>query len=241
MDFYTSVNQHYDLIFPFNKAQVSFIQDYLPDASKCILDVGCATGSLALELAKNGYCVHAFDLNKHMLDQAKAKMERFQHKVHFRDGNMLELFEMYQPEQFGGVVCFGNTLVHLNNENEVRHFLQQAYTVLKPNGVLLLQLLNYDYILQQQISTLPLIENEEISFVRRYKHQSNSEIRFHTVLNMKKEGRTVENEISLYPITFELLNSLLHEVGFSNLEWFGSFQLETLQATSLPLIVVAYK
>ncbi len=241
MDFYSSVDQYYDLIFPTNRAQVSLIQSYVADTTDCVLDVGCATGSLALKLSSIGYCVHAFDLNKHMLEQARTKMEHSQTKVHFREGNMLNIGEMYQAEQFGGVVCLGNTLVHLNNENEVRHFLNQAHSVLKPDGVLLLQLLNYEYILDEQISTLPLIENEEISFVRSYKHQSSSEIRFHTILKMKKEGREVENEISLYPITRKILNHLLAEVGFSNLEWFGSFQLETLQAKSLPLIVVAHK
>lgn len=241
MDFYSSVNQFYDSIFPLNFAQVGFVKRYVPRGAQCVLDVGCATGSLALELASNGCCVHAFDLNKHMLEQARTKMERTQTKVYFREGNMLNMAEMYQPEQFEAVVCFGNTLVHLKDENEVQLFLEQAYSLLKMGGVLLMQILNYEYILEQQVTSLPLIENEEISFIRNYAFCNDSEIGFHTRLNMKKEGCEVENEITLFPITRLKLNRLLTKVGFSNLEWFGSFQSEALQAKSLPLIVVAHK
>jgi glycine/sarcosine N-methyltransferase len=239
MDFYSSVNQFYDFIFPLNKAQIRFIQTYLPHPSGKVLDVGCATGSLALELAVNGLDVHAFDINQSMVEQAQSKMNERDVVVHFTHADMLKMNQLYQAKSFDAIVCFGNTLVHLPHSVAIRTFLQQTFDILNAQGVFMLQILNYNYILNQQITTLPLIENEIVRFERSYVHNASSELRFRTQLFIKSEDRVVKNEIGLFPINRLELEQLLHEVGFSKLDWYGSFLFEALEPHALPLIVVA--
>ena len=49
MDFYTSIHHYYDAIFPLQTAQIDFIKQYIQEGNASILDVGCATGNLAVD------------------------------------------------------------------------------------------------------------------------------------------------------------------------------------------------
>ena len=51
------------------------IRRFAPSQPNSILDIGCGTGSHALELAKRGYRVTGVDLSQSMLDQASEKAE----------------------------------------------------------------------------------------------------------------------------------------------------------------------
>ena len=55
--------------------------------------------------------------------------------------------------------CFGNTLVHLQSIELMGKMLKGVFAVLKPGGHFLLQILNYDFILDEQVSELPLIDS----------------------------------------------------------------------------------
>ena len=62
----------------------------------------------------------------------------------------------FQEKQFDTVLCFGNTLVHLLTTNLIQQMLNGVNAILKPGGMFLMQILNYDYILNEHISELPI-------------------------------------------------------------------------------------
>ena len=165
--FYTSISKYYSEIFPFNPMQLKFVKNKLGELpGKRILDIGCATGELAFQLAEGGAEVTGIDLNEDLLQQAIGKKKH--EKLTFQQGNMLELTQDFNAEQFDAVLCFGNTLVHLNSETLVLQMLEGAKKVLKSSGQLLIQLLNYDYFCSEPVEVLPIIDTENIKFIRRY-------------------------------------------------------------------------
>lgn len=235
--FYSSISKFYSEIFPFNHMQLAFIKEKLGSVNgKAILDIGCATGELAFQLANAGAKVTAIDLNEDLLQQAREK------KVHnglvFRNGNMLALKQDFEAQQFDVVQCFGNTLVHLSSKELVGQMLEGANAVLKPGGQLLLQILNYDYIVGEFVSTLPLIETENIRFIRRYKFGEDSGlIAFQTDLEIKSENKILSNETLLLGLKSEELKSLLRRAGFKNIRFYASFKQEAFGGKHIPLVV----
>lgn len=89
MNFYQSIYSYYDTIFPLQPATVDFIKNEIIFESVAILDIGCATGNLSIELAKMGYCVYAFDLNQQIIALANSKLTL--NNLSFRVANMIEL------------------------------------------------------------------------------------------------------------------------------------------------------
>lgn len=239
--FYSSIARFYSEIFPYNPMQQKFVRACVGDlAEKHILDIGCATGELAFQLAQGGAHVTGIDLNKDLLQQAANSKKH--EKLAFRQGNMLELKQDFNKQEFNAVLCFGNTLVHLESEAHVAQMLEGAGAVLKTGGKLLIQLLNYDYICGDTITSLPLIETDTIKFIRRYNFSKHSElIGFQTKLEIKAEQLTVSNETPLLALKSATLKTLLEKAGFKNILFYANFKQDAFGGKHLPLVVSCEK
>lgn len=240
--FYSSIADYYSAIFPFNPAQLNFVESFVGElAGLRLLDIGCATGELARMLARKGARVTAIDLNEDLLEQARRMAQaELQGTVapEFRKGNMLELSSDFAPETFDLVLCFGNTLVHLPDTNTVAQMLKGVKQVLKPGGLFLLQILNYDHILDDQIKELPLIDNDKISFVRKYEFEVHSSVvQFVTELTIKATGECIRNRSQLLALRSAELTELLQQEGFRELELFANFKREPFGGKHLPLVL----
>lgn len=238
MAFYSSIHRVYDQIFPLNSKQIDFVLDEVKIGSE-LLDIGCATGNLAIELAQKGMQVNAIDLDTEMISLAKEKLNSS--VVQFRVGDMLSVESDYSHSKFDGVLCFGNTLVHLTEEKLIGYFFESTFAVLKVGGKFLFQLLNYEYIVREKINELPLIENEQIKFVRKYDYLANGLLSFNTELTIKENREIVNSKVELLPLSKNRIIELLTQKGFSQIEVFGSFAKNQLTNTSIPLVVKAIK
>jgi SAM-dependent methyltransferase len=237
--FYESIAEWYDFIFPADPVQARFIAGRFRPTDGRMLDIGCGTGSLAVALGREGYDVTGIDLDAEMIRLARIKAEG-RAGVRFSIGNMLDLVQLYGPAVFGCVVCFGNTLVHLNSMEDVSAFIRQVHAILKDGGRFMIQILNYDHVLDHEIRQLPMIENETLRFERSYMPDAASGLlKFRTLMRVRESGQVVENEVSLLPIRKNELDALLREAGFRDLEWFGDFSGNPVGVTSLPLICTA--
>ncbi|MCG6190567.1 class I SAM-dependent methyltransferase [Maribellus maritimus] len=239
--FYTSISKYYSEIFPYKPVQLNFVKKRVGDLEgKEILDIGCATGELAFQLANCGAKVKGIDLNEDLLGQASLKNSH--QNIQFKSGNMLDLENDFYPVQFDAVLCFGNTLVHLNTIKLIEQMLKGVYTVLKAGGHFLLQILNYDYILEQQISELPVIETENIKFIRKYGFENSSSlIYFQTDLVLKKENEIISNKTPLLALKSEELHDLLSQTNFADIKLFSNFKMEPFGGEHLPLVASCRK
>jgi SAM-dependent methyltransferase len=240
MGFYESIAEYYDDIFPLDEAQVDFVKGACPPpyARREILDVGCGTGNLAVALAREGFRVTAVDLDQAMVEKAAEKGRAAPH-LRFRQLDMRVLSSAFPPGSFDKVLCFGNTLVHLEKQSDVLSFLKAGRELLRGEGSLLLQILNYDRILAKRLPGLPTIENDRIKFERIYRYPEEHHILFRTVLTVKASGAVVENEVPLYPLKVGEMEMFLKEAGFSEIRFFGSFRRDPLTPDSLPLVTEA--
>lgn len=237
MEFYQSINRYYDHIFPLNKMQVGFLREAVPSGN--ILDIGCATGSLALALDKEGYAVTAIDFDPGMIKQAKQKETTG--KVDFRVGDMLAIADTFAHGSFHAITCLGNTLVHLDGPGQIGSFFHSANQLLATQGKLLIQVLNYKSILESHTSNLPTIENSILRFERGYIFLPGGSIDFCTRLYLKGTQQVIENKVTLYPATQNELLSLLEENGFTNCCFFGGFDKSPVDKDRLPLVIIASK
>lgn len=242
--FYSGIGRYYDYIFPYNKEKKKFTTSFLEKPEKStILDIGCGTGDLSLDLAKDGNSVYAIDADQEMIKQAiRKKMPLLldEYPV-FRDLDMRRISGFFDEGKFDGIACFGNTLVHLENREEIFEFLRSSHIVLKDGGHLMIQILNYEYILKENIRELPVIDNEKVRFERYYESTETEHLDFVTRLTIKTDQSILKNRIALYPLTKEQLNKLMSGAGFSDIKFYGGFNRAPFKEDSLPLLVEAIK
>jgi glycine/sarcosine N-methyltransferase len=239
--FYESITEWYDFIFPADPEHLPFIRGRVRPEDGKILDIGCGTGTLAARLGEAGFDVTGIDSDAEMIRLSRFKTERSS-KIRFMVMDMRDLVQHFGPSAFHSVICFGNTLVHLNTMEDVFAFVRQVRAVLEDGGLFMLQILNYDHVLDHGLRQLPMIENEKVRFERTYRTDEESGLlRFRTVLTVRDSGRILENEVSLLPIRKSELEAVMREAGFHDPEWSGGFSGNPLTGTSLPLVCVAVR
>lgn len=240
-DFYDSISRLYDHIFPLSKVQSDLILKHLQNR-ETILDVGCATGSLAIALSQLQKKVYGIDLNEKMIAIAKNRAKAEASKAVFSVFDMTRLEERFPDNYFDGIICLGNTLVHLSSLETVEKWLQSASRLLKNDGILMIQIVNYDRICKFDIESLPVIDNEFVRFERNYNRKKDKQlIRFHTKLTDKSSGNEVANEIPLYPILSEQMFAFLKKAHFSLLNSYGSFKGSNYNVQSEAFITISKK
>ncbi|MDP3353259.1 MAG: class I SAM-dependent methyltransferase [Flavobacteriaceae bacterium] len=241
MGFYQQIAPYYHHIFKINKDQVNFVQQKNTDIKSRLLDVGCGIGTLSFELSSYYNHIIGIDLDVEMVMYATNQLEKNSNYIEFHQLSMLDLSQKFDKNSLDGIICFGNTLVHLNSLDQVMDFLIQSKSILKSDKKLLIQIVNYDRILSKKIKELPLIENDEILFERNYHYNvETNRIDFNTLLTVKLTHQKIENKVVLLPILKSELEELLIKVGFKSLNFYGNFKGDSFDIDSPAVIVEAW-
>jgi SAM-dependent methyltransferase len=111
-----------------------------------VLDVGCGLGVQTVELASRGYHLVGLDISATMVSRAYDEAEDRGLQIDFVRGDMRDVtFE----EPFDALLCWGTTFGYFSEEeNELA--IRQFHQALKPNGTLLLEVINRDFIIGSQ-------------------------------------------------------------------------------------------
>lgn len=235
MDFYTSIADNYNNIFPLNPAQISFVNSII-DIPSSILDVGCGTGNLAISLADNEYNVTAIDPDSSMLEIARSNP--ISTNLDLKKLGMLDVGTSALDNTYDCVLCFGNTVVHLTDLDSIGLFFKNVRKVTSNGGIFTFQIINYDKVLDNKLSGLPTIENKHIKFERNYKVNSRGMIEFETICTVKQDGQSLVNCVELYPLRKSQAEGLLIKAGFEIIQSYSSFKMDAYNPSSLPLVFV---
>ncbi|MEH7391299.1 class I SAM-dependent methyltransferase [Bacillus sp. JJ1474] len=242
MSFYKVLSQYYDDLFPSNPAQLEFIKAAANKKIK-LLDIAAGAGNQAIELAKAGYHVTAVDLDEKMVEKVEQKL--MDHHLNLSSLKLdMRNIDHFHDRSFDAAICIGNSIVHLESFEEISMSIKKIWNVLSEDGVLIIQTVNYDRILQHHITDLPLIElpYKGVTFKRTYDHFENK-IKFNGAITINQGAgiQTFSNSVELYPLTSNELNESLKMAGFGRVQLFGDFKGSAYTTESPALIGIAYK
>ncbi len=245
MSFYNEISKYYDVIFPAGEEQIKFIEDAAGGTGVGILDIACGSGTYSVGLAKKGYRITAVDIEDEMIRKVKEKADIEKVNIEAIVCSMTELEEKLIQE-YNVLFCIGNSIVHLGSVEEIENALGQMYKLLKPGGVLIVQIMNYDRIMRLGLKELPPIINHEVGveFIREYDYKpGKNSIAFNTTLVVKDGDitRTLKNTVELLPLMSDELIKLFEKAGFKKCETYGDFKYSTYNEDSYMFVIRALK
>ncbi len=242
-DFFDELSVQYDSMIPFEKAvelKKKLFKNILRDNHKTIADIGCGTGSDSIALAEMRYRVKSFDPSAQMLEKAKLNARS--------RGLNLDSYQFGAsqiPDNFNGifdiVISIGNTFANIEKES-FQPSVKKCYDLLKEQGSLFIQVLNYKMILKEKKRIVNITESEEHFFIRFYDF-INDEIKFN-ILKFFKANPKENNLIttSVYPYSAKDFNNSLLEAGFKSIKLYSeSNKNEFKEDTSKDLFIEAAK
>ena len=111
-----------------------------------VLDAGCGLGAQTVELAARGYHMIGLDISHTMVSRAYDEAEDRGLQIDFVRGDMRSVtFE----EPFDALLCWGTTFGYFAEE-ENEQTIRQFHRCLKPGGMLLLDVINRDFMIASQ-------------------------------------------------------------------------------------------
>ncbi|HEX2988301.1 MAG TPA: methyltransferase domain-containing protein, partial [Chloroflexota bacterium] len=148
---------------------------------------------------------------------------------------------------FDVLTCLGNTLPHTLTRHDLDNALADMAAVLRPGGMLVIQMLNYDLILAEQRRFLGVSSGVrggvEYLFFRFYDFDG-LRLTFN-VATFKREGEGWSFNVDstqLRAITQEELADALTQAGYQEPRWYGGLDRSEFDpASSGDLVAVAYK
>jgi glycine/sarcosine N-methyltransferase len=226
--------------------EMPFLQRVLGQSQgQRVLDAACGTGWHSIALARAGYQATGADISPVMVARAVENARRENVPASFVPAAFQDL-----PQAAGGgfdaVLCLGNSLVHVLDENSLRQSLSAMAACLKPDGLLVLHNLNYDKRMGDkprwfQVSS-GVMDGQE-TLVWRFADYNDSMVTFHfSVFQKEADGRwTVQvHSTPQRPWQSADLVQLLGDAGFQDVKLFGNLAGDAYgPQTSGDLVIVA--
>jgi SAM-dependent methyltransferase len=210
-------DMEYDLLATFYDSFIDEVvyQEYLDLVSKyssvgTLLDIGCGTGNLAIEFAKQGYDVVATDLSEEMLNivDYRAKEEDVELEIAIYD--MLDPIDF----KFDIVIASMDVVNHLSDLEDVEFGFTNIYNSITDNGVFIFDVLSVEFI----DAFDGYVEDDEEYHFHWESHKGDREHSIvHTItLNLEDS----DEEVKIYEQTHELdaYDKILSKIGFKIIE-----------------------
>lgn len=221
------------------QAEVAFANQHLHfSKQQTVLDLCCGAGRHAFALSPFVGTVVGFDLSSDLLSCAvKENLTKKCTNIFWQKGDMLKL-DFYHS--FDSVVCFFNSFGYFESEKENNQVIQNIFRALKPNGIVLMDLMNKPFIINQLIpESQKKINQYTIKEIRSISPDG---------LRVEKEVKVYEDKklINDYKESVRLYNkdelrSIFKIAGFKPLELYGNISNDPLREDSHRLILIGQK
>ncbi len=197
--------------------EVNFIEQCLGlEKGASILDLACGTGRHAVELSSRGYAVVGYDLSLNMLALAADEAQSSGQKLNFLQGDMRE---MTFDQVFDGVYSWSTSFGYFDDEKNF-DVLVRMQRALRTGGILVLDIINRDYIAPRQPSMVwfegdgcVCMDEMQVDF-------------FSSRLKVKRtamfdDGRSREVDYSMRLYNLHEIGKMMHDADFKVLEVTG--------------------
>lgn len=231
----------YDIIYDGYKEDIEFYKKEAKKAGGKVLEIGCGTGRIYLELLKEGVDVHGIDISQSMLDELKRKAKglALEPKVSLGDMRNFRLNERFALI----IVPFRSFLYNLTSEDQLKSLKNFKRHLLK-GGRLILSFFYPD--LERMMSfgkeSEELIVTDKAKYGLREKSYFVDEVNqiIETVATVYKEGeifwKGTYRYALIYKREFELL---LRLAGFKEWEVYGGFDYRPLTSYKQEMVWIA--
>lgn len=231
-DFYDGLASDYHLVYGrgwdaaverWGEALDALIRPSLQAAS-AVLDCSCGIGTQAIGLARRGYRVRATDISPGAIERARREAARLGAAVSFDVADFRDLGGI--PGSFDVVISCDNAIPHLMTEREVTDVLAQMKARLRPGGVVLITMRDFDRALKDKPPMAPstLIAGPPRRVLLRIHDWDPAGAPFYTlrllVLTQAANGWSVVEHTTRYrAVTREELARAAGAVGFAYVVW----------------------
>jgi|SRR5579864_6073575 len=230
---YDELADHYHLIFENWQAAIDRQAGLLapivekecgPASMVRVLDCACGIGTQTLGLAGQGFHMTGCDVSSRAVERARREAALRSLDIRFAVASMLDLAS-FRDADFDAVICIDNALPHLESPAELAQAAQQIRNCLRPGGVLMASIRDYDRLIKERPAT------EAPAFYSDHGHRrivfqvwdwaDEHRYTFHLYITSELNNRwhTIHTSAAYRALLRDELTGVLGKTGFRNIRW----------------------
>ena len=183
-DFSTRQNEFYTFLHAHN---------IFPTGTGMAIDLGCGHGIQSIAMAKAGFTVKAVDFSVPLLQELKANCVNLPVACFEDDIRNIGQYKDIKPEL---IICWGDTICHLQSKHEIFSLLTDCANVLNQDGKLLLSFRDYSKELEGLGRFIPVVSDEN-RILTCFLEYAGEFITVTDLLHEKSNGRWIQ-KVSSY-------------------------------------------
>jgi SAM-dependent methyltransferase len=177
-----------------------------------------------------------------MVEAARQNSLKYGLEIDFINSGMTDMVCNLKTHEFDLIMCMGNTLPHLLSAKELDIMLNSCKQLLNPDGHLILNLLNYDRLLDHQERIVGITRNKDHEFIRFYDFEKPF-VDFN-ILEVNWSDQPVSHNLSttrLYPYRLQELKSALDKTGFDDITVYEGLKFQEYDLNSSKSVMITAK
>ncbi|NLM00905.1 MAG: class I SAM-dependent methyltransferase [Treponema sp.] len=235
--------EYYDELFEVSSSQKKFYEELsthfgMPTR---FLRIDCGTGYFEHFLAKNGHDATGIDTSKEMLERANLRRRMPNTAVRFFQMSSLDMTRFLGKGFYHVISCLESRIIFVHDKTLRRKFFHDCHTLMHENGVLILQLLNFENFPANPMARLP--ERESIRSKLFSQLWENSDGTF----SLKKDIELSSGKVvplntgeTVCPVSIAELENCAHEAGFSSVEKFEDYEKKPFTKDSKTCVLICH-
>lgn len=242
-NFYNSLSADYDSMINFDSSLLKrkeALKNFILPGDDSAADLGCGSGLDSIALSQLGLNVSGFDISEEMIKAAIGNAARYKADAKFLPFPMNRVPKLYN-NKFSFAVSLGNSMANIEKKKLIPS-LARMHSILKPEGHILIQILNYDRILASKERIVGITQKENSTFIRFYDFEK--EKTFFNILKIEKADKVEHTLITteIFPYKSAALIKLVKDTGFKKIQKYGGLNRSDYIAGQSPdLVIRAFK
>lgn len=242
-DYFDDQADFYDDIYQ-NEEEIEFYLDLAQKSEEPVLEVGCGTGRIYLELLSKGIDVSGIDFSREMLDVLEEKAEEKNLEPQVRKADMSD----FEPNRkYGLVIIPARTFLHNITLESQKSTLQNIKQGLKPGGNLALNFFtpNFDVIREEYGEPAEqTIAKDGKKYVLTYLTEIENEVEQVALVKRTLEHNDeviLDGSFRIALISKNHFELLLETTSWSDWKVYGGFDYQPLKSSDQEMVWIAEK
>jgi len=239
----------YDSIQGSFNMEIPFYKSFLNDKKRNVLELGCGTGRLLIEFAKEGCFITGIDNSEDMINICREKSKKLSKKIQSNIEVINSDMGSYKLEKkYDLIIVVINTFQHIITINDKIMVLKTAKKHLNDNGYIIIdtQYLRESAPVKSNIScNLIKTNNNESLYMYQSDFDALTKIEKHNTLqikfNNKKPNDVIVSSYYLRIDTIQEMESIVEKAGLHITNLYSNWKKEPVKNESRNIIYVLSK
>lgn len=243
MEIIQNLIEYYDELYPISDSQKKFYNDLCSRYSKPVklLRIGCGAGLFEHTLAREGHDVTGIENYPEILRSANLRRRNQLMSIRFFQMSYLDMTRFLGKDFYNIISNLENRIIFIHDKTLLRKFFFDCYQLLTKDGVLILNLYNYNVFNKTPVSKLPVRESLRSKLHTEINYRDDGKpVIFQNVETGNGKYLPIHEDTPVYPILPQEIETFAKEAGFKSIKFYADWDKNPFTGKEESFVVEIY-